>query len=184
MTVDDLAQELGLTRTAVRAQITVLMTRGFVEPAGVRKGSSKPARLFAVTAEAERTLSRAYVPVLTHLLKQLARKLPPDEFSGLMREVGQSLGNYHPARGDIRERAQAANRLLRDLGGLTTVIEEENRLVILGQGCPLAAATADFPEACGIITSLLTEVIGHPVTSCCERYARKRCCFEILQGAA
>jgi predicted ArsR family transcriptional regulator len=182
--VDELAQELGLTRTAVRAQITVLMTRGVVEPAGARRGSSKPAHLFAVTAEAEQSLSRAYVPVLTQLLKQLSRKMTPADFRELMREVGQSLGSHYPARGDVRERVERANQLLRELGGLTTVTEEDDRLVILGQGCPLAAATAAFPEACSIIANLLTEVIGHPVSTCCDRYDRKRCCFEVALGAA
>jgi predicted ArsR family transcriptional regulator len=184
MTIDDLASTLGLTRTAVRAQITLLMTRGSVEPAGVRKSTSKPARLFAVTAEAEQELSRAYVPVLTELLYQLGSRLDPAQFEALLDDVGRGLGRRFPSKGILRERVEKANAVLRELGGLTTVTEESDRFVILGQGCPLSAATGQHPETCAIIAGLIAEVVGQSVTTCCQRYDRKRCCFEILRGAA
>ena len=184
MTVDDLAEALALTRTAVRAQLTLLIGRGLVEPVGLRKGSSKPAQLFAVTREAEQEMSRAYVPVLTELIAQLARQLPPREFTDLMAQVGHGLGSHHAAKGTQVERIQRANRLLLDLGALTTVTEEADRFVILGKGCPLSAATGDFPQACAVIAGFLAEVVGQPVGICCERYDRKRCCFEVARGAA
>ena len=184
MTIDDLASTLGLTRTAVRAQITLLMTRGSVEPAGVRKSVSKPARLFAVTAEAEQELSRAYVPVLTELLTQLGRRMKAPEFQQLLDDVGRGLGRRHSAKGVLRERVDKANGVLRELGGLTTVTEEPGHYVILGQGCPLSAATGEKPETCAIIAGLIAEVVGQSVTTCCQRYDRKRCCFEIERGAA
>jgi predicted ArsR family transcriptional regulator len=183
-TVDDLSAQLGVTRTAVRAQITSLITRGWVEPRGNRKGPSKPARLFAVTAEAERQLSRAYVPVLVQLLSNLSVRMSPEDFEQLMADVGSGLGARFPARGDFEQRVEEANRLLRDLGGLTTVTHEEGRATILGQGCPLAAATAEFPQACAIIANLLAEMTGHPVTTRCTDYGRTRCCFEVSRGAA
>lgn len=183
-TIDDLASALHLTRTAVRAQLTALMSNGIVEPQGVRKGPSKPARLFAVTAEAEQQLSKAYVPVLTHLLMALSRRMGPEDLDELMLEVGQSLGPPHPASGTIRERVENAARVVRDLGGLVAITEEKGRLVLLGRGCPLAVATAEAPQACSVITGLLSRIIGARVTSCCEQYDRKRCCFEVEEGAA
>ena len=183
-TVDDLALALDLTRTAVRGQITLLMTRGLVEPAGLRKGSSKPARLFGVTREAVEGLSRAYIPVLIQVLKQLVHQMSSNQFADLLVEVGRGLGAQHHLRGTLRERVNGANQILHTLGGLTTVAEEGDRFVITGQGCPLSAATTEIPEACAIITGLLEEVIGQPVESCCDRYDQKRCCFQVSQGAA
>jgi predicted ArsR family transcriptional regulator len=184
LTVDELAVALGLTRTAVRAQLSVLIGRGLVEQQGSRKGPSKPARLFAVTAEAELQLSRAYVPVLSHLLMRLSNRLSRPDFEQLMSEVGRSLGGQRSTGDTLEQRVAGANELLRHLGALTEVTEESDRIVILGQGCPLAAATSRFPETCGIISSLLSEMIGKSVTTRCEEYGRKRCCFEIARGAA
>lgn len=73
----------------------------------------------------------------------------------------------------------SASTLLNDLGGLTQVEEENGFYMILSHGCPLAAATADHPEACNVLESLLNEFVGAAVTKCCDRYSRMRCCFEI-----
>ncbi|MEP7327300.1 MAG: ArsR family transcriptional regulator [Gemmatimonadota bacterium] len=185
MTIDDLAGKLGLTRTAVRAQLTTLLADGVIEPRGTRPSSSKPARMYGMTPDAELQLSMAYIPVLTQLLDTLAARLPAEEFDGLLREVGHNLvsGPSLP-RGDLRDRVTAANGLLIDLGGLTEVSEERGLYVIRSHGCPLAAATRNHPAACNIIESLLREMIGQPVTQCCDREGRARCCFEVSAGAA
>ena len=178
-TIDELSGALELTRTAVRSHLTVLMGKRLVVAAGSRKGTSKPARLYAVTPEAEQQLSRAYVPVLTQLLKRLSQRMVPDDFDRLMAEVGEGLGRFFPATGSRRERVERANQLLHELGSLTLVTEEADRFIIAGQGCPLSAVTAEFPQACEILAHLLAQVTGQPVSVCCERYHRQRCCFEV-----
>ncbi len=185
MTIDELASAVGLTRTAVRAQLATLQQDGTVEQRGVRQGTSKPARTYGVTAEAELLLSRAYVPILTQLLHVLADRMPRREFDAIMREVGRGLmtGRAMP-HGTLRERVLAASDLLNDLGGITEADQEGSRFVIRGYGCPLAAATAEYPEACNALESLLSEFVGQPVAKCCDRYNRQRCCFEVPDGAA
>jgi predicted ArsR family transcriptional regulator len=185
MTVDELAAALDLTRTAVRAQLATLQHDQLVEQRGSRRGTSKPARLYGVTTHAELLFSRAYVPILTQLLHVLARHMSPAEFDSVMREVGRAVvaGRSVP-RGPLRDRVSSASSLLNDLGGLTEVVEEDGLYVIRSHGCPLAAATADHPEACNAIESLLSEFVGTRVTKCCDRYARERCCFEVPRGSS
>jgi DeoR family transcriptional regulator, suf operon transcriptional repressor len=182
-TIDDLAEALGVTRTAVRAQLTVLMGQGVVELRGFRKGPSKPARMFGVTVAAEERLSRAYIPVLVALLGVLARRMEPGELDDVMQEVGRKL--HLKAVGTLAHRVEAANELLRTLGALTSVNAEPDGYVIEGQGgCPLGAATSRFPQACSVITSIVSEMVGQPVANCCEEHERRRCCFRISAGAA
>jgi predicted ArsR family transcriptional regulator len=97
-----------------------------------------------------------------------------------MREVGRDLmmGRAKP-RGSLLERVAGASALLNDLGGLTEVGTEDDHYIIRSHGCPLAAATADHPEACNALESLLSEFVGTRVSKCCDRYDRARCCFEI-----
>ena len=85
-------------------------------------------------------------------------------------------------RGTLGERVLAASALLNELGGTTDVEEMPGRFVIKGHGCPLAAATARYPEACNAVESLLSEFVGNPVTKCCDQYDRTRCCFEVTVG--
>src|SRR5687768_14881541 len=169
-TVDELAVALDLTRTAVRAQLATLERDGAVEQRGVRRGTSKPARTYGVTTETELLLSRAYIPILTQLLHVLADRMPRREFDAVMREVGRGLmtGRVVP-HGTLEERVLAASVLLNDLGGVTEVDEEGSHFVIRGHGCPLAAATSEYPEACNALESLLSEFVGQPVVKCCDR---------------
>ena len=182
MTVDELAVALGITRTAVRGQLATLQHDGLVEQRGTRPGTSKPSRTYAVTAQGELLFSQAYIPILTQLLHVLARRLSPEAFDSVMHEVGRGMmADRAAARGSLRDRVVRASSLLNELGGLSEVEEEDGLYVIRSHGCPLAAATAEHPEACNALESLLGEFVGTKVTKCCDRYDRVRCCFEILR---
>jgi predicted ArsR family transcriptional regulator len=180
MTVDELAGALGLSGNAVRPQLATLERDGLVQRSEMRRGTSKPARTYALTPEAELLFSRAYAPVLTELLHVLGERLDPAEFDRLMRDVGRRLMADRPRpTGDLRQRAEAASALLNDLGGLARIEEHDGGLLIRGYGCPLAAATRRHPEACNAVESLLSEFAGIPVAKCCDAEDRLRCCFEI-----
>ena len=180
MTVDELAVALGVTRTAIRAQLATLERDDLVEQRGSRRGTSKPSRLYGVTSQAELLFSTAYVPILTRLLQVLARSQAPADFDSTMREVGRELmQGRRLAGGELRERVIGASALLNELGGLTEVEEENGSYFIRSHGCPLAAATANHPEVCNALESMLSVFVGSPVTKCCDGYDRVRCCFEI-----
>lgn len=179
-TVDELAVALDVTRTAVRGQLATLQRDGLVEQRGTRRGTSKPSRTYGVTTQGELLFSQAYIPILTQLLHVLARRLSPGEFDSVMHEVGRGMmADRASARGSLRERVVRASSLLNELGSLSEVEEEDGLYVIRSHGCPLAAATAEHPEACNAFESLLGEFVGTKVTKCCDRYDRERCCFEI-----
>ena len=183
LTIDELASGIGLTRTAVRAQLATLQQEGAVEQRGTQRGTSKPARTYAVTVEAELLLSRAYIPILTQLLHVLSDSIPREEFDAIMREVGRGLmtGRAMP-KGTLKQRVLAATVLLNDLGAVTEVHEEDTLFVIRAHGCPLAAATAQYPEACNALESLLSEFVGQPAAKCCDEYNRQQCCFQVAKG--
>lgn len=183
-TIDEMATEMGLTRTAIRAQLATLERDGAVEERELRRGTSKPARTYGVTPEAELQFSRAYIPILTQLLHVLSARIAPEEFDAIMHEVGRGLmtGRAMP-QGALKERVLAASSLLNELGGMSEVSKKDSGFLIVGHGCPLAAATSKYPEACNALESLLSEFVGQPVAKCCDQYDRQRCCFEVGGGS-
>ena len=180
MTVDDLAAALNLSGNAVRPQLALLERDGLVRRTGMRPGTSKPARTYALSPEADLLFSHAYIPILTELLHVVAARLGAKDFDVLMRDVGRRLMADRPRpTGDARQRAEAASELLNALGGLARVEDHKGSLMIRSDGCPLAAATQRHPEACNAVESLLGEFTGLTVAKCCDREERLRCCFEI-----
>ena len=145
-TLEQLVQELGLTRTAIRLHLATLEGEAAVVRRGLYRGRTKPSHVYELTSAAEERLSRAYVPVLTQLLHVLSARLDRAAFDAIMRDVGRELMRDRVrARGPLRERVAAASELLNQLGGLTEVHDDGDALVIQSHGCPLAAAAKD-PE--------------------------------------
>jgi len=178
-TTTQLAAALDLSINTVRSQLQRLERQGVVVRRSARLGPTKPAYVYALSPEAELRTSRLYVPFLTRLLHVLAGRLDPTEFDALMRETGRGLLPRPLPRGSLGERVAAAADLLNDFGGLATAAPEGRGYLIRSQGCPLAASTGAHPEACNAVESLLAEYIDAPVSKCCDRDERSRCCFEV-----
>jgi predicted ArsR family transcriptional regulator len=116
LTVDELAQELGLTANGVRAHLATLERDGIVRQQGsVRRvsGGGKPAYVYGLTPEAEDLFPKAYEPVLLRLLDVLSERLGPEESEALLRAVGRSLaeGRITPSD-DVHARLEAAVKVL------------------------------------------------------------------------
>ena len=182
-TVGELASELRLTDNGVRAHLVTLERDGFVVPAGTRPGARKPHVVYAVTAAVEHVFPKSYGRLLDLVLRAISRRLASRELRNVMREVGRKIASDYASKARARsrpERIDTAVRILSELGGAARIERVDGRDVIRGRGCPIAAATAEHPEACLIAESLLSEIIGAPVKERCHRGTDPSCCFEIL----
>lgn len=177
-TVDELADQLGLTDNAVRAHLATLERDGLVEPGGLRRGVSKPAVAYDLTERAEQLFPKAYAPVLRELVAVVGDELGADRAEALLRQTGRRLAG-RTADGDLPTRLNAAAAVLDELGGAAVVEEEDGRFYIRGRSCPLAATVAERPEVCRLGEALVSELVGQPVRACCQHGDRPRCCFEV-----
>jgi predicted ArsR family transcriptional regulator len=185
-TVEEVAAELGLTDNAIRVHLATLERDGLVRQEGIRRGAGagKPASVYALGPEVAVRLSRAYAPVLTALLEELAGRLGTGQVDPLMLATGRRLGASLPHRtGSLEQRVRGAATLLNELGGDTAVLTDPSGYRIQSSGCPLSAAVARHPETCRAMQGLLAEMIGSPVTQCCEQGPNPRCCFAISSAA-
>lgn len=176
-TVEELAEHLGLTDNAVRAQLTALERDGLVQQQGQRRGRSKPSTLYALTPAAEERFPKAYGLVLHQLLETLDEHLTAETVEMLMRTTGRRLAALWPISGELPTRLERAIALLDALGGLAELEQDENTYIIRGYRCPLAAAVPGHPEACHLLETLLSEVIGVPVQKQCDGSEAAHCCF-------
>ena len=182
-TVEELAQELGLTDNGVRAHLATLERDGIVRQRGsVRRGSGggKPAYVYELMPEAEGLFPKAYEPVLQQLLDVLARQLGPEESEALLSSVGRHIAEGQPVPADgVHARLEAAVGVFNELGGLAELEECDGSFVIRGYSCPLAAVAPGHPEVCRMAETLLSELADVPVYEHCDRGERPHCCFEI-----
>jgi predicted ArsR family transcriptional regulator len=181
-TVDDLATRLDLTDNAVRFHLASLEAAGTVRREGVRKprGAGKPADLFALTAAAEESFSRAYAPVLAACLAELHETMSGQQLVTFLKRVGRRLArSFDKDSGSFPNRVANASRLLNNLGGVTVVEEHDGVYHIKGRACPLSRAVESDHCVCAAVTTLVAEVVDANVTERCDRSGRPKCHFEI-----
>jgi predicted ArsR family transcriptional regulator len=181
-TVNDLAEALRLTDNAVRAHLASLERDRLVTQAGMRPGIRKPHATYALGPEAEHLFPKAYGRLVSLLMSIFSRQVKPRNLRAGMRAAGRSVAHEHlrALHGKTREqRIDAALGILKELGGAASFCEEDGKHFIYGNGCPIAAATANHPEACLLAESLLTEIIGSPVKEHCIRGPAPSCRFQV-----
>jgi predicted ArsR family transcriptional regulator len=186
LTADDIATRLALTRSAVRVQITAMERDGVVRRAGKRPGTTRPSHVFELTPEVEQLLSKAYLPLLTHLVDVIAAALPAQQVNTLLRLAGKALARQltqgNRPTGTLRLRMAMVSEIMNQHLGAVTHVEGNGQIVIRGVGCPLAALTGKHRGVCLAMESFVTEIVGSPVRECCERNGRPRCCFQVPGG--
>ena len=181
-TVNDLADALRLTDNAVRAHLASLERDRLITQSGMKPGLRKPHVTYTLGPEAEHLFPKAYGRLVSLLMSIFSRQIKPRNLRAGMRAAGRSVAHEHlrELQGKTRgQRIDAALGILKELGGAASFREEDGKHFIYGNGCPIAAATANHPEACLLAESLLTEIIGSPVKECCIRGPTPSCRFEV-----
>src|SRR5947208_5500870 len=77
--VDELAEALDLTHTAVRAHLAALERDGLVQQHSERRGSRKPSAVYDLAPAAEYLFPKAYGQLLDQLLEVLEVRMTPEE---------------------------------------------------------------------------------------------------------
>ena len=179
-TVEELAQALGITRNAVRAQIALLQRDRIVESRGEVKKSRRPAAVYGVRADADVGPSQVYAVVLSELVRVLGSELPKRQFGTVLQNVGSGMAAALPIpAGTARERVKGALNVLHSLGARAELREENGSMVIVGNGCPISRVVRTDERACKVMEAFLSGLTGLPVTEQCDHSERPNCRFAI-----
>jgi len=185
-TVNELAEELGMTDNAVRAHLATLERDGLARQSGVQRGHRKPHFAYELTPEAEQLFPKSYDVLLNVLLGVLKERLTVDELGAVLREVGRrAAAGVQPTLAndpDLSVHAEKAVKVLEALGGAPRLEKEEDRIVIRSASCPFSTAVEVHPEVCRVAETLVGQITGGRVRERCDKTsAPPRCSFEIRE---
>jgi predicted ArsR family transcriptional regulator len=184
LTVSQLAEELGLTGNAVRAQLAVLQREGLARQSGLHRGVRKPHFGYELTAEGRGLFPTAYEPVLAELVDVLTQRAPRRLRSRVLREVLQRLAHAHlrvRRDADARERVAELKDVLAAYGPVFEMKRHDHTLVLQACTCPLASVVVQHPDLCEMVAEVLADTLGRPVKERCDRGNSPRCCFEVKE---
>lgn len=180
----DLAEELDLSKNAVRSHLTRLGRDGLVTEMGKRPSTRKPETLFGLTEEAEALFPKAYDVLVGLLVEGIEERISEPAVEDLLDEVGRKLAErVGPSEevADLDARTQRAREILNELGGEADIrsLGGGSGYLIEGYSCPLGSVVADHPDVCRVARTLLAEITGAHVEERCEKQGTPHCRFEI-----
>lgn len=177
-TVQEIADDVGVSTNAIRGHLAALERDGLVVQRDMRRDTGgKPAAVYSLSREADELFPKAYAFVLEGLLAVLDERAGEGAVRDVLLEVGTRAAN--PADGSERERVDAAADALRSLGATVEITREDGHWRIQGFSCPLSAVTSRDARVCGLAQALVETTTGGVVSEVCERGRRSRCAFTI-----
>ncbi len=183
-TVKELQEELGLSSTAVRLHLNRLMAQGYIEPREERRGVGRPVKVYHLTEKARTAMGSHSESLALALLEEMLRLEGPEKVRVLLDRVSARLADDYGAavRSPILyQRVQELARALEQRGILADVIRVgEDAIFIREYTCPYYDLAQDYRAICEMEESLLSQVLGMPVTlEACMMDGEHGCMFAV-----
>lgn len=137
MTVDELAAQLAITRSAVRQHLASLENDGLVTKGITRASGGRPEQLYVLTAKGNECFPRHYSWFAQLMVESVQQENGTeglgDRLSAMGARVGRQLQTQYPALKTREEKVQKLSEIMEGLGyntknvaGTTAVIEADN----------------------------------------------------------
>ena len=166
VTVDELASELRLTRTAILNHLNSLMGEGLVERAGLRRGPRRPSVVYKLAANADRMFPQGYEEFLGDVLDALGSRRPPYTKNVIHRVrdrwIARDLSKVKSLRGE--HRVNRALDVLSQRGFMPKIERVQGKRVVQQHNCPLLHVCQRYPDVRDLITRWIQALFGTPIT--------------------
>ena len=164
-TVDELAQAIGVTRTAVRQHLSSLIRDGLVGSGEMRPSRGRPTQLFVLTHAGREEFPRRYAWFAALLVEAITEE---HGIAGLRTRLGRiasavvaQLAQRAPRPPELHGRIAALSELMDELGYDARSAEASNGVpVIEADNCVFHELAGKQPEVCQFDLALLSGYTG------------------------
>jgi DeoR family suf operon transcriptional repressor len=159
--ITDVADDLGVTASAVRQHLTQLEACGVVHADKVREGVGRPHYVYSVTPEAHNLFYQDYGDLARLLLDEVIRIQGSEALPDLVRRLGQRLADLYrdDVEGrDLAHRVQSWADLLDERGVIVEVSEAEKGYVIEQYGCPYLNLASENRAVCEMERQVMVQL--------------------------
>ncbi len=165
-TVEELAEALDLTRTAITSQLAALQAEGLVARGGFRPGRRRPSVVYTLTPSADRLFPKTYDEFADGLLEEVRRE-GKGSLRRLLRRIGDrwiahDLPRVQVLRG--RERLDRAREILAERGFMPVLKPSGEGYLLREHNCPVMTLAVAHPEVCDMVHRWLEALFGTPLT--------------------
>jgi predicted ArsR family transcriptional regulator len=166
--IDELAQALAVTRTAIRQHLAALMRDGLVAPGSVRPSGGRPLQLFVLTEKGKEAFPRHYSWFAQLLVEEITREHGQ---AGLRTRLGRIAAavvahlqqQRSTTNASSREKIEMLSKVMDELGYDARMGKDAGGPTIEADNCVFHELARKHPEICHFDLALLSGYTGSKV---------------------
>lgn len=166
LSIKEIEAALGVTTTAVRQQLTTLMTTEMVTAETVREKRGRPHAVYRLAEKGQALFARGYEALALVLLEEVLHLPDTEMVHHMLHRVSARLGRQFAERmrgAAVADRLQELAELLTADGTMSKVDEQADAFVLTEYTCPYYGLAREHREVCGVEIEAMELALGSPV---------------------
>ena len=166
LSIKEIEAALGVTTTAVRQQLTTLITTEMVTAETVREKRGRPHAVYRLAEKGQALFARGYEELALALLEEVLYLPETEHVHQMLHRVSARLGRQfaeHMRGAAVADRLQELAALLAAHGTMNKVDEEADAFVLTEYTCPYFGLAREHREVCGMEIEAMELALGSPV---------------------
>jgi predicted ArsR family transcriptional regulator len=178
MSIDELAEHLAVTRTAIRQHLAALERDGLVLRGATRPTGRRPEQLYRLTDYAKEQFPRQYQMLASVLIDEVADLIGPEALAALMRSLGRKLARDREQH--VVDESTIVKHMNQAGYEAEVFFRSSGEQEIVAHNCVFHRLAAAHPVVCELDLELIGVLGGGEVdhTECMVRGGHV-CCFKL-----
>jgi DeoR family transcriptional regulator, suf operon transcriptional repressor len=165
ITINDLAEAVGINPISVRHHLTNLQMEGLVAAEEERHGVGRPRLVYSLTEDGMERFPTKYLRLTTRLLAQMKETMPGPLVSKLFNQIAEDLASEYSSQiqgMDMEERLDFVKELLAQEGFTVEWEKTGSQYQIHEISCPYYQIGVAHPEVCTVDQTLISKMLAVP----------------------
>jgi DeoR family suf operon transcriptional repressor len=165
MTINDLAEAVGINPISVRHHLTNLQVEGLVTAEEERHGVGRPHLIYTLTEDGLEKFPTRYLRLTTRLLKQMKDTMPKPVVAKLFNEIAESLADEYAGQMQgltMEERLNFVKNMLGEEGFTVEWERDGDQYKIHEISCPYYQIGVAHPEVCTVDQTIISRMLALP----------------------
>lgn len=165
MTINALAEAVGINPISVRHHLTNLQVEGLVAAEEERHGVGRPHLVYRLTEDGLEKFPTRYLRLTTRLLQQLKDTMPKPLVAKLFNEIAESIAQDYAGQMQglpMEERLEFVKTLLGEEGFTVEWEKDGGQYKIHEISCPYYQIGITHPEVCTVDQTIISKMLAVP----------------------
>ncbi|MBI2849106.1 MAG: HTH domain-containing protein [Chloroflexi bacterium] len=186
-TVDEMAEALGVTSTAIRQHLAILERETLITAREARRKIGRPQHVYSLTNKAHDLYPKSYHLLTSWILDEIKALDGEGKTTQIFTHIAARWAKVFMPRLEgkgLEERIAEVTAIMKEDGYTMDWGKTDSGYFIHHYDCRFHCVAQTHPEVCFLEHSLLTKILGSPVemTSCL--FTGDRCCTYVISPNA